>query len=70
MKKPNGDERKQMRPMSPGDRIPLPREKPKSPPLPPPPSEPIKTAVDKFSFRVKVIDPPLPKSEYFVDVRM
>lgn len=63
MKKNNSDRRKNLQ-MSPNDRIPLPMEKPKSPPLPPPPSEvPIKTAVDKFSFRVKVIDPPLVKGE-------
>ncbi|KAL0273871.1 UNVERIFIED_CONTAM: hypothetical protein PYX00_006451 [Menopon gallinae] len=63
-KKTNGDRKKSNAPSSPDDRIiPLPADKPKSPPLPPPPSEaPIKTAVDKFSFRVKVIDTPVLKN--------
>lgn len=62
-KKPNDDRKKNL-PMSPEERIPLPMDKPKLSPVPPPPAEvPIKTAVDKFSFRVKVIDPPLVKSK-------
>lgn len=60
------DDRKKNIPVSPEERIPLPVEKPKLSPVPPPPTEmPIKTAVDKFSFRVKVIDPPLVKSKLF-----
>lgn len=64
MKKANGDRRKM--PMSPDDRIPLPMDKPKSPPLPPPPEIPLKTAVDKFSFRVKVIEPPIKNRKYLM----